>query len=492
MSRAKKKDSMKANLGPVLVVASKPEVAATLAVRLRGEGCQVQIVPNPKQGCEAARRSKFDTIVFCGGEVKPAADKVVRAAGGRSAGVQVVHVEAQDLAELDSGQVTVLDELLLRQELRETNKQLLQYLIEIGEAASFVEAISGIAHEINNPLAAVLGYAQLALTATSREKLDGYMQTINRQAARCQAITQKLSSVARRYRPRKKIADLNKIIEKVVSLFASHLATHHIEVKLGLLPDPLPVRVDLRQIQQVFVNLVTNAKEAMAENRTGGTLRITSRRSKREAVVTVSDNGPGIPPNIRKKVFRPFFSTKPDRPGLGLSISRSVLTASGGDIEIVEKAKAGATVRIRLPLVKHDVSQDDTERIHNDQEQEFPSGKRILVIDDEKPLAKLVSQILRRGGEKVDVVFTPAQSYKRIHGKDYDMILMDIRMPEEDSEDIFHCIKEINPEAVENVVFCTEDRLDEEVQRLFSGLDDRMVEKPFSVGRVYAVARRAP
>ncbi len=360
-------------------------------------------------------------------------------------------------------------------------------LSEPGHAFSLGQCISGIVHEMNNPLAAILGYAQLALTTTSRKKLDEYLQTIYQQAGRCQTIVQKLSSLGWRNEPQKKVTDLNSVVKEIVSLFSHELKAAGVEVKLDLSRSPLPVLVDPGQLQQVFVNLFNNAKEALAGTR-NALLSIETQLSGENAVAIVSDNGPGIPDEIRSRVFQPFFSAKPNRAGLGLSICRSILHSSEGEVEVASRRDKGATFRIRLPLAKeallHDPETDD--QPHPD----FPSGKTILIIDDEKPIVNLVRQILTRAGQKVDVALTPAAAYKKIGGKSYDMILIDIKLPGGDGKEIFRRIKQTDPQAAQKVVFCTGDLLDEETRTFLSDLENCVVEKPFSVSRIYAVAKR--
>jgi two-component system NtrC family sensor kinase len=372
------------------------------------------------------------------------------------------------------------------QDMRE-KRELIRQLADLGKAYSLGTFISGIVHEINNPLAAILGYAQLSLTTTSREKLDAYLQTIHRQAGRCQAIAQKLLSFSRHREPERKVVDLNSVIEEVVSLFAYELRTSNVKVSLSPCSAPLPVCVDPGQVQQVFVNVINNAREAMAGMEKAH-LRMAAERSEGLAVAMISDNGPGVPRDVRNKIFEPFVSGKPDGTGLGLSISRSILRDNGGDIALVDRRGGGATFRVSFPLAKRPVTQPGS-RQENEQE-EFARDKTILVIDDEKPVAELVRQILNQAGEKVDVALTPAQAYKKMNGKDYDMIIIDIKLPGGDGREIFRRIKEIKPELAERVVFCTGDLLNEETRRFLSGLDNCLVAKPFPVSLMYAAARR--
>ncbi len=369
-------------------------------------------------------------------------------------------------------------------------KKLIQQFIELGEAFSLGQAISGIVHEINNPLAAIVGYAQLSVTTTSRKKLDEYLQVIHQQAGRCQAISQKLSSFVwsrrRRDEPHKRVVDLNGIIREVVSLFEHELGSNDIQVNLNVSSSALPVRVDPEEMQQVFVSLLTNATEAMTET-TSGMLSVVSQRSGREAVVIVSDNGPGIPEEVRKKIFQPFFTTKPNGTGLGLSISRAILRSCEGDIEFVGKGESGAAFRIRLPLVSDAVSHDSATEA--EEEEVHGMGKTILVAEGQKPVANLLRQILKRAGEKADVALTPTQSRRTIKGKDYDVIQVDIEAPGRCLKGTDVRTKERHLRSADKVVFCEGELLDEETRCFLTGLESPATQKPSRVSRVYAISK---
>jgi len=228
-------------------------------------------------------------------------------------------------------------------------RRFIQYLDEAAQSVPLHEAISPIVHEINNPLAAVSGYAQLSLTTASRKKLDEYLHTIHHQARRCHAIVQKLSTFAQRPPPHRRVTDLNTIIENVVSLFACELRIRNIDLKVSVCPSPIPVLVNPGQIEQVLAALFNNALKA-ADASDKRRLSISSECVDRKALVTVSDSGLSIAANLLDEVFEPSFGDKAERPGLGLSASRSIVRANDGEIEVVPAPGVGATFRIRFRL----------------------------------------------------------------------------------------------------------------------------------------------
>ncbi len=230
-------------------------------------------------------------------------------------------------------------------------RRLIQYLMEAAKSIPFRDVISGIVHEINNPIAAIVGYAQLSLTTTSRKKLDGYLQTIHQQGARCQAIVQKLSSFARRPPSHRKVTNLNGIIEDVVSLFASELRVGNIDLNLNVCPSPIPVEADRAEIEQLFVTLISNARDAMASSATRR-LSISTECSEEQAVVTVSHSGNDDGADLRDKLSGPFSSPGAPMASSGLSASQSIVRDNKGEIEALPSPGNGVTLRIRFPLAE--------------------------------------------------------------------------------------------------------------------------------------------
>ncbi len=233
-------------------------------------------------------------------------------------------------------------------------RRLIQHLAEAAKSIPLRQVISGVVHEINNPLAAVLGYAQLSLTTTSRKKLDEYLRTIHEQAGRCQRIVEKLSSFGRGEKPQRKVTDLNRAIEEVVSLFTSELRISDIDLKLSACPSPLPVRVNRAQIQQVFVSFILAVRDAMATASTRK-LAISTECSEEEAVVTLSVSGAGAGTKLHE-IFASSHRPLPHRTDSALSASQSIIHANDGDIEVVLNPGQGTTFCIRFPLAMERVA----------------------------------------------------------------------------------------------------------------------------------------
>jgi len=225
-----------------------------------------------------------------------------------------------------------------------------EHLMRSEKLASIGRLAAGVAHEINNPLTGILTFSHLLLKKKSqddpeREKLE----TIAQEATRCRSIVKGLLDFARQTAPEKKFADLNEVITYLLSLVEGHASFHNIKI-IRELASPLPeVKVDVNQIQQVFMNIIINAQEAMPE---GGNLTIKSSVTDDGFIeVKFTDTGCGIPEENIDKLFDPFFTTKKDKgTGLGLAVSYGIIEAHQGNIEIQSQVGKGTTVTVRLPL----------------------------------------------------------------------------------------------------------------------------------------------
>ncbi len=246
--------------------------------------------------------------------------------------------------------------LCIARDITET-KNLQRQLVNAEKLASLGTLAAGVAHEINNPLGVILGFCELLLRKAEKgTQLHEDLSTIERQGLLCKETVENLLSFARTERQRGDRADLNVCIEEIVKVVRHLLEKNGITLALEL-ADPLPpVKADSRQLQQVFLNLITNALAAMGG---GGTLTIRSaqERGARRVVVVFADTGPGISPEHIDRIFEPFFTTKPEGQGtgLGLFVSYGIITGYGGTIECVSTPagalgkQAGTTFTVKLP-----------------------------------------------------------------------------------------------------------------------------------------------
>jgi signal transduction histidine kinase len=231
-------------------------------------------------------------------------------------------------------------------ELRAAQEQ----LVQAEKLASIGQLAAGVAHEINNPIGVILGFAQLMLKRTSEESpIRRPLETIEREGLRCKSIVQDLLDFARQGKPTLSRVDINHVIDAAADLMPHHTNSESVEVIRDYASELPRVLGDENQLQQVFLNILINAYQAMPH---GGTLRITSRSVGDEIYAIFADTGVGIAPENLKRVFDPFFTTKEvgEGTGLGLSVSYGIVEQHGGTIEVESKPDAGATFVVRLPV----------------------------------------------------------------------------------------------------------------------------------------------
>jgi PAS domain S-box-containing protein len=239
-----------------------------------------------------------------------------------------------------------------RKRAEEKEKQLQRELYLAQRLASVGELAAGVAHEINNPLTGVLGFSQRLMRKSTDEELKSDLEVIHSEARRAADVVQNLLTFARRRQPKKEYANINDIVQKALELRAYALQTSNIEVTTALAHNLPQVMVDFPQMQEVFLNIILNAEQAMNEARGRGKLVIKTRRVKDHVRISFADDGPGISPGSLDKLFDPFFTTREQKggTGLGLSACHGVVTEHGGRIYAGSKPGKGATFTVELPL----------------------------------------------------------------------------------------------------------------------------------------------
>jgi two-component system, NtrC family, sensor kinase len=252
--------------------------------------------------------------------------------------------------------------MVRRIELADREKEAMnQQIIEAGKMASLGEMAAGVAHEINNPVAIMVEEAgwigdimgegrAIAATGEDRAEIVKSVEQIRSQGRRCKEITHKLLSFARRIDPATRACDVNALAAEVAGLSEQRARYANIELQLSLAPDLPAIEAPVSEMQQVLLNLVNNAVDAM--NGRGGVLRISTRRDGDRLALAVSDQGEGVSKDNLARIFDPFFTTKPvgKGVGLGLSIVYGIVKKMGGDIAVDSEEGRGATFSVRLPL----------------------------------------------------------------------------------------------------------------------------------------------
>ncbi|MBE0577027.1 MAG: cache domain-containing protein [Desulfuromonadales bacterium] len=232
------------------------------------------------------------------------------------------------------------------------NRELEASLAQQGKMASLGILSSGVAHEINNPLGVILGYAGYLENKLDPEDPNyHFIHEIKRESKRCKKIVQDLLSYARTPQPEFALTDLNQLLDQLVSFAANHTDMRGVKIVKKFSDDLPSISIDGDQIRQVAINLILNAGAAMAN---GGTLTVSTALEQDDAIVTFTDTGSGIDEADLDRIFEPFYTTKDRGTGLGLAITRQIIEQHHGSIQITSRLKQGTTVTIRLPLVREE------------------------------------------------------------------------------------------------------------------------------------------
>jgi len=239
-----------------------------------------------------------------------------------------------------------------RKQAEEREKEMQRELLLSSRLASIGELAAGVAHQLNNPLTGILGFSQRILRKVTDQETSQDLKKIYGEAERAAKIVQNLLTFARRRQPKKEYSDVNNVVRNALELRAYELKTSNIEVTIKLAPSLPKIMLDFHQMQEVFLNLILNAEQAMTEANGGGKLIIKTEKNKEYVRCTFSDDGPGIPAERLDNIFDPFFTTKGERggTGLGLSVCHGIIGEHGGKIYAKSKPRKGATFFVELPI----------------------------------------------------------------------------------------------------------------------------------------------
>ena len=224
------------------------------------------------------------------------------------------------------------------------------------------EMATGIAHEINQPLTAISLFARAGgqiVEAGNEDRLPEIFEKLNQHAYRASAVIERMQNMARRRESAKEVINCNDLISDVAKLAEAEARFRDLTIEVDIGDDPLPVFVDTVQIQQVALNLIRNGMDAIrsCECRHGRTIRLrTAVKSDDEMEVSVVDCGNGVADEMKESIFTPFSTTKESGMGMGLSISRSIVTAHGGRLDYYNNDKCGATFFFTLPVADEETS----------------------------------------------------------------------------------------------------------------------------------------
>ncbi|MGH9704550.1 MAG: hybrid sensor histidine kinase/response regulator, partial [Candidatus Acidiferrales bacterium] len=336
-------------------------------------------------------------------------------------------------------------------------------LLQTEKMAGLGQLVSGIAHELNNPLTAILGYGQLLLSHGLQHRQLDDAKKIYQEAERARHIVKNLLYFARETQPEQTRVELNELIERTLTLRRYELKLKNINVDCDLDFTLPPTMADPYQLQQLVLNLLANAEHALWEFRRQGNIHIrTWRFAPKRMALEISDDGPGIPAGSASRIFDPFFTTKAPGygTGLGLSIVYGIVQHHGGDIYVENRAEGGARFVVELPILAIPLSRAVPAQASTGQL--TPAGAeagRILVVEDEPTVAQLIMDVLREEGHEVEAVTEGAEGLTRIARTPYDLVICDLRMPHLDGQAFYNTLVSSGSPMAGKMIFITGDTL---------------------------------
>ncbi|HWY08965.1 MAG TPA: PAS domain S-box protein [Candidatus Acidoferrales bacterium] len=374
-------------------------------------------------------------------------------------------------------------------------KRLETQLIQAEKLAAMGQMLAGVAHELNNPLTAILGASELLRERQGvDENTKRQLEMTHRQARRAARIVQNLLEFSWPASPQKKTLDLNVVIDRTLQLQDHSLRRNNVEVEFQAVPGFPLIVGDANQLIQIFLNLISNAEQAIREARPSGRIQIRLGRSGNRVSATVQDDGIGIPPEVLPKLFDPFFTTK--RPGggtgLGLSICMSIVREHGGNIEASSLPAGGAAFTVTLPVAEPEAGRRTPAKIDSGSgERAMPtldafSKHSVLVLDDEESIRMLLTEGLAAYGLKVDCAATAEQAMSLVLNTKYDVILCDLKLsgsgPNADGYGVAQRLKIAAAANQPEIIFMSGDLMSEENSDLPPAA--RRLQKPFRVSDV--------
>jgi signal transduction histidine kinase/CheY-like chemotaxis protein len=404
-------------------------------------------------------------------------------------------------------------------------------LLQTEKLATLGQMVTGVAHELSNPLTSILGYAQRLFLRNNADGQSDEARQIFQEAERAGTILRQLLITARESRPDRRPISLNQVVTRTMELQKFNLAAEEVAIELDL-DSALPgVLGDAGQLQQVLMNLIGNARQAIEQRGKGGKIRIATHHAAGHVQLEISDDGPGIPAAIASRIFDPFFTTKPAGigTGLGLAVVLGIVREHGGQVKVMSPPGRGATFVLEFPAVaaSHHAASTQTPSQQASQptsiaaaaigsglphrdavafrrasaRQPLPvvpadaplaswAGARVLVVEDEPTVARLISDVLEDEGLRVEALLSGREALERAGEEDYDLVICDMKMPELDGEHFYKSLAASGNPLSRRFLFVTGDVVAAHTHDFLERNQLPHVAKPFRVEELTEKVRR--
>ncbi|HTS86940.1 MAG TPA: GAF domain-containing protein [Gemmatimonadales bacterium] len=357
-------------------------------------------------------------------------------------------------------------------------------LLQAEKMSAIGQLVGGMAHEINNPLASILVNMEMLLNEAKDPTLLETLQSIKVETDRAAVIVRNLLTYVRGQGSERAGVDLREAVRGAIALRRNQLLNRQIDVLVDVPGVPVLVWGNTVNLQQVMMNLLVNAEHAIRSHRGHGQVWVRLAVQEGQAIVTVDDDGPGIPPELLTRVFDPFYTTKPEGEGtgLGLSVSAGIVVDHQGKITAAQRPGGGARFIVELPLCTAEPATPKADPPPAPPTPTEPAARgHVLLLDDEPDIRRSVSRFLTRSGWKVDLAESGEEGLRRLATTDYAAVLCDLRMPGMSGHEFYRHLQTEGSPAVEKLIFMTGDVLSPEASRFLNEAGRPVLSKPFAL-----------
>ena len=388
-------------------------------------------------------------------------------------------------------QGAILRDVSDRKRTEDQSRDVHHQLAQAEKLAALGQTISGVAHELNNPLATILSWAERLAESPADDKTRRGLDVILKEAERAARIVRNLLTFARKRQSTRMMVDVNEIVRETLNLRAYDQRVHNIAVKPSLGPSLPHVFADGHQVKQILLNLIINAEQAMLTGHGRGTLTVRTWHDvdADSVVFEVNDDGPGMTEETQSKIFDPFFTTKEvgKGTGLGLSVAYAIVQEHGGRIWVSSQTGQGASFFVELPVAG--VALQTRKPAPAPVALEAFKGLRALVVEDEPALGAAVAEALTDAGFVVDRAGDGEEGLTRLTQGTFDLIVCDLKMPRIDGMQFYRAMAVATPALARRVIFVTGAVAGTDAERFLEETGCRWLAKPFRLGDLLRAAR---